>query len=185
MSSKVKGPMAPNHSTVLAIGWHILALAAFTFAFQSLDGLSDISGIDIESQFGGHYQFLTNLGLWISRLGMLLALLTDFFPQVQRLKMLKMSTCVATLPVETLITMLYWSIVHINPDLLIPPKKMIDPNNPAQFIWQTVRIPLHIDLSLHAAPALFLLVDYLFFSPPFPSSIKPTAISATATIAYW
>lgn len=185
MSSKGKRPTVPNQNTTFAIVWHLLALAAFTYAFKSLDGLSDISGINIEGQFGGHYQFLTNLGLWISRLGMILALLCDVLPRVQRLKTLKMSVCVAALPVETLITMLYWSIVNINPDLMVPPRKVADPDNPAQFIWQTVRIPLTIDLSLHAAPALFLLVDYLFFSPPFPASIKPTFISASTTIAYW
>lgn len=148
----------PNHNSIYAIVWHILALAVFTYAFQSLHQLSTISGFDIESQFGGHYQFLTNLGLWISRLGMILALLNDFVPNKALLKRAKMSVCVAALPIETLISILYWSVMSINPELLIPPKKVADPSNPAQFIFETIRIPLSIDLSLHAAPAMFLLV---------------------------
>jgi hypothetical protein len=48
-----------------------------------------------------------------------------------------------------------------------------------------VSIPLEIDLALHAAPAFFLLGDYLFFSPPFSKKMRPAAISACITVAYW
>ncbi len=48
-----------------------------------------------------------------------------------------------------------------------------------------VEIDLSIDLAMHAAPALFLLVDYLFFSPPFSRAVRPIAVSTTTTVAYW
>lgn len=148
----------PNRTGMLAMAWHVLALAVFTYAFRSLDLMAAISGADIEAMYGGHYQFLTILGLWLSRLGMMIALLSDLIPRNAPLKTAKSLVCVAALPVETLISLLYWTVLSINPDLLIPPRKVVHPDNPAQFIWETVRMPLPIDLSMHAAPAFFLLV---------------------------
>jgi hypothetical protein len=155
MSTSSKGP---NGSPLLAMTWHILALSVFTFAFQRLDSLSAISGFDITEQFGGHFQFLTNWGLWISRLAMGLALINDMVPQITQLRIAKAAVCVAALPMETLISLLYWGILTLNSDLLFPPKQVADPNNPAQLIKESIRLPLTTDLSLHAAPALFLLI---------------------------
>ena len=68
---------------------------------------------------------------------------------------------------------------------LVPPLERDDPNNPGQTMKVPVSIPLEIDLALHAAPAFFLLGDYLFFSPPFSKKMRPAAISACITVAYW
>jgi hypothetical protein len=158
MAIKGPSPTSTGPNSILSISWHVLALGVFTFAFQSLDEIAKLSHADIDAMFGGHYQFLTILGLWASRLGMGLALLNDFLPTSNTLKKAKSIICVAALPTETLISVLYWTIMSISPDLLIPPLQVADPDNPAQFILETVRIPLHVDLSMHAAPAVFLLV---------------------------
>ncbi|UZJ57387.1 hypothetical protein CBS101457_006707 [Exobasidium rhododendri] len=184
MASKGVRVTSSSQGSLVATGWHVLALGVFTYAFQSLDEIAKLSGTDIEAMFGGHYQFLTILGLWVSRLGMGLALISDVMPSNNLLRKTKAMVCVAALPTETLISILYWSIMTISPDLLVPPLRVVDPDNPAQFIMKTVRIPLLADLSMHAAPAIFLLVDYLVFSPPFPKSIRPTLISASVTISY-
>jgi uncharacterized protein (DUF486 family) len=146
------------YGSLPAITWHILALSVFTYAFKCLDSLGSISGFDITSQYGGHSQFLTNWGLYISRIAMGLALFSDLLPQVPAIRTAKAAVSVAALPMETLISLLYWSILTLNSDLLIPPKQVADPNNPAQLINESIRLPLNIDLSLHAAPTVFLLV---------------------------
>lgn len=145
-------------NSIFAIVWHVLALIVFTYAFQSLDEIAGISGLDIDAMFGGHYQFLTILGLWVSRLAMIAALINDFTPSKYSFKKTKSFICVAALPTETLISLLYWTVMAISPDLLVPPRQVVDPENPAQMINITVRIPMKMDLSMHAAPALFLLV---------------------------
>lgn len=205
-------------STVLnrapQILWHIIGLAIFQYAFYSLDAVANISGLDIESMFGGHYQFLTMVGLWITRLSVILALLHDLMPGMEPLGRAKTFAMIVALPMESIISMLYWTILTINPDLLVPPRKVASPDNPAQFIFETVRLPLSIDLSMHAAPAIILLVvsmewgrgrlardihrrsvadcilrysacqDYLFFSPPFPRSTRPVLLSAVTVAGY-
>jgi hypothetical protein len=159
MSNSNAATRSEGGINLFAIAWHILALAVFTYAFQRLDFLSEITGVDIDAMFAGHYQFLTILALWISRLGMGTALLGDLLPSNFKLvRTIKTLVCVAALPIETLVSLLYWSIMSINPALLAPPRNREDPSNPAQMISETVRIPLSIDLAMHFAPAIFLLV---------------------------
>jgi hypothetical protein len=143
-----------------------------------------MSGFNIEEQFGSHYQFLTVLGLWFSRLTTLFAISSDITPASAGLLRIKTLLSALTMPAEILISMLYWPILFLNPELLIPPRKVADPLNPAQFIFETVRLPLLDDLSFHAAPAIFLLIDYLAFQPPFPKEIRPAFISALSTGLY-
>lgn len=91
----------------------------------------------------------------------------------------------ASLPTETLITVLYWSIITINKDLMMPPMKIMDPNNPDQVLrLEPVAIPLLIDASQHAFPGVFLLVDFWFFSRRLPRSIPIMAAAAAVAIGY-
>ena len=91
----------------------------------------------------------------------------------------------ASLPTETLITVLYWTIVTINKDLMMQPKKIMDPTNPGQVLREEkIAIPFSIDASLHAFPGVFLLVDFFLFSRRFPKSIPVVAVAAAVTVAY-
>jgi hypothetical protein len=56
---------------------------------------------------------------------------------------LKTSLSIIAVPVEGLVSVLYWSMQFINPALLTPPDAMF-------------KIPLDLDISIHALPALFL-----------------------------
>lgn len=87
---------------------------------------------------------------------MAVALLHDVLA-LPELGTLKSILSVAVLPVETLVTMLYWTVLAIDPDLLVPPRLTDDPNNPGQVIKESIRLPLSADLAMHAAPAIFLL----------------------------
>ncbi|CEH11875.1 Beta-2-glycoprotein I [Ceraceosorus bombacis] len=111
------------------------------------------------------------------------ALLHDILA-LSELATLKSVLSVAVLPVETLVSMLYWTVLAIDPDLLVPPRLTDDPNNPGQVIKESIRLPLSADLAMHAAPAVFLLADFLLVSPPFPKKVRPAFVSGIATVAY-
>lgn len=91
----------------------------------------------------------------------------------------------ASLPTETVITVLYWAIVAIDKGLLMQPKKVMDPANPGQVLREEpVAIPFSIDASMHAFPGVFLLVDFFVFSRRFPKSIPVVAVAAAVTVSY-
>lgn len=91
----------------------------------------------------------------------------------------------ASLPTETLITVLYWSIVMIDKSLLMPPKQIMDPANPGQVLREEpVAIPFLIDASMHAFPGVWLLVDFFVFSRQLPKSIPIVPLAATVTVSY-
>lgn len=91
----------------------------------------------------------------------------------------------ASLPTETLITLLYWSILAIDKNLLMQPKKVMDPSNPGQVLREEpVAVPFSVDASMHAFPGVFLLVDFFVFSRRFPRSIPMVAVAAVVTVSY-
>lgn len=47
-------------------------------------------------------------------------------------------------------------------------------------------LPFHTDLSFHAIPSLSLVVDLLFFSPPYTIAFAPAlALSGCIAFGYW
>ena len=91
----------------------------------------------------------------------------------------------ASLPTETMITAMYWSILAVNKDLLMQPKKVMDPANPGQVLREeTIAVPFSIDLSLHAFPGVFLLVDFFFFSRRLPKSIPVVGVASVVAVGY-
>lgn len=98
---------------------------------------------------------------------------------------LKDLSMAASLPTEAVITLLFWSIMAINKDLLMQPKKVMDPSNPGQVLREeSVTVPFRIDACMHAFPGVFLLVDFLVFSRRLPESLPLPGIAAAITIAY-
>lgn len=176
--------MSLTPGRLASFAWHGVSLGILTYALRRLPVHANMSGFDVETQFGSHYQFLTVLGLWFSRLTTLFAISSDIYPSSNGMRKFKTMLMALTMPAEVLISMLYWPILLLDPSLLIPPRKVMNPDNPAQFIWETVRLPLLDDLAFHAAPAIFLVLDYLIFEPPFPQEIHPAAVSAFSTAAY-
>ncbi|KDN40424.1 hypothetical protein K437DRAFT_258649 [Tilletiaria anomala UBC 951] len=175
--------------------WHALALSSCVWGFSKLSVFEALAEADTSHEYGGHYQFLTVCSLAATVLAMSVALLLDFHDALLGggtansglrgiLTFLKALTSVVAMPVETLVSILFWSIFTYDPNLLVPPIERYDPQSPGLAIKVPVKIPIEIDLALHAAPSLFLLVDYLVFSPPFFKSMKPAAVSTTLTIAY-
>ncbi|PWN25657.1 hypothetical protein BDZ90DRAFT_208682, partial [Jaminaea rosea] len=168
-----------------------IGLASCSFAFSQFAQLEILAGIDLSSQFGGHYQFLTNLSLAFTFATLLASLAHTLSPSVRPLRVVKRLLATFTLPAELMVSLLYWTVLAINPSLLIPEREVADPLNPGQFVMEPVRLPWVVDLTMHAFPAIFLVVDFLFFSPPLPLSVRrlttswPTYSAGLAVFAYW
>ncbi|SPO29759.1 uncharacterized protein UTRI_05581 [Ustilago trichophora] len=172
-------------SKPLAILWHTIAISSCIYGFKSLEVLPDLLGVDMRNEYGGFMQFLTMCGLVGTATTMGLALILDLVQGPEALRWLKDLVMAASLPTETLITILYWSIVAINKDLLVQPRQIMDPANPGQVLREeTIAIPFSIDASLHAFPGVFLLVDFFLFSRRLPESIPIVPVATAVTISY-
>lgn len=72
---------------------------------------------------------------------------------------------------EGLISVLYWSMILIDPRLLIPD--------------ELPRIPLILDFTLHLFPAVFLWIDFLMFDIEFVRSKAHIILIAVFTLCYF
>lgn len=102
---------------------------------------------------------------------MAVAIMKDLLPQMKVFDLIKNSLGIVSVPLEGLISVLYWGLRAYDPKLLVPP----DPR---------YQIPLVMDLSLHALPAFLLWIDFLFLSPPFSATSRPILLSGLLTTAY-
>lgn len=79
---------------------------------------------------------------------------------------------VASAPLEILITLLYWSLRAIDPKLVVP--EFAPPLAPIA------------DLGFHLVPSAVMLIDVMFFSPPWTISTLPAiGLSSTIAVTYW
>ncbi|GAA5838732.1 hypothetical protein JCM5353_000866 [Sporobolomyces roseus] len=153
-----------------AIALHAVAFASLCWSFHQLFKPSPISDF-MRSQYGGQWQYLTILSLGISWATFAFALLKDVFPSINFFARLKTSLAILAVPVEGFVSVMYWGLMLIDPSLLVPP-------NPDFYL------PIKLDISIHGLPAVFLWLDFLLFSPPFPKAARPLALSTTAVVAY-
>ncbi|KAI9301072.1 FAR-17a/AIG1-like protein [Cunninghamella echinulata] len=107
-----------------------------------------------EQAFGGHFQYLTIIGLAIATVAFAVNMVRVFSPA--SLEMLYEVVYHVATPLEAIISVLYWTMVLVDPELLIP--KDIEP------------IPLLVDLGLHLYPTICLWIDLFFFKPTFKRS---------------
>ena len=100
--------------------------------------------------YGWHFQFLTIHGLFFSFLAFGLGFLGDLTLS-SKLFRWKNAICVFAAPLEVLISLMYWGIRSIDVSLLGSPE---------------MELALLPDIGFHLAPALFLAIDLVLFSPP-------------------
>jgi len=162
---------------------HASAAAVMTYGYLSLK--TTVLDSWIRSQKGGHFQFLTIQGLSVAWLTMIFSLICDLFPSSTYVKRAKRSLFMISLPLSVVISATYWTLILLLPALIL----QSDPKNtvPSASSENIVRIPLRIDLALHAAPALTLLVDFFLFETRYSQSeatYGATAVSALFGIWY-
>ncbi|KAI8138399.1 FAR-17a/AIG1-like protein-domain-containing protein [Fennellomyces sp. T-0311] len=110
--------------------------------------------------FGGHFQYLTILGLTTATIAFSLKLLRHMIPGTFEVAYEIVSN-IAT-PLEGLVSCMYWGMAVIDPTLVTP--KDMPP------------IPPIVDCALHLYPAMFLWCDFLIFNFEFKRSPRHIAI---------
>ncbi|KAK7467042.1 hypothetical protein VKT23_004104 [Stygiomarasmius scandens] len=139
---------------------HSLSASIMAYGYNSLKTLP-IDSL-ISTQYGGHFQFLTIQGLAIAWMTAIFGLASDIFPSVSVLKSLKRALFMIALPVEVVISSIYWPLLLVATQLILQPDNSAPSSSP-DVQPKFMRIPLSVDLALHAVPALSLLADFLFF----------------------
>ncbi|EAU88605.2 hypothetical protein CC1G_04311 [Coprinopsis cinerea okayama7 len=173
--------------------FRLASAGAMITAFRSLN----TSAVDafIRNQYGGHLQYLTIQGLFIAIATMLIGVLTDVIPPLRHgglilsdgpasLRSFRRSLFIAAMPLAVIISSIYWTLLVFFPDLIIAsdvsatPEPTSSDAAPVPF-----RLPLSIDLGLHAVPALSLLLDFLVFEKKY--SRKEVNIHVPVVVALY
>ncbi|KAL7628214.1 hypothetical protein AAE478_002413 [Parahypoxylon ruwenzoriense] len=153
-------------SRQLSLLLHLAGIASFIASFRFLNTWET----PMSAAFGGHYQFLTIIGLSLALCTFVVGFLADVTLS-SRLFQLKNILSVCSAPLEVLISILYWGLYAIDKSLLFPPEFQLD------------FLP---DFGFHAAPALFLAVDLFLLSPPWTvHGYSALALSEVLAFSYW
>ncbi|KAI1075087.1 FAR-17a/AIG1-like protein [Whalleya microplaca] len=151
-----------QHSLLL----HLAGIASFLASFRFLAGWETPMSL----AFGGHFQFLTILGLSLALCTFTVGFVADVTLSAPLFR-LKNVLSVCSAPLEVLISILYWGLCAIDKSLVFPPDFQLD------------FLP---DFGFHAAPALFLSLDLLLLSPPWTiNGYAALALSEALAFLYW
>ncbi|KAI8961718.1 FAR-17a/AIG1-like protein [Daldinia sp. FL1419] len=146
--------------------FHLVGIVSFGKSFQFLSTWET----PMSAAFGGHFQFLTIIGLSLALCTFVVGFLADVTLS-SRLFKLKNILSVCSAPLEVLISILYWGLCAIDKSLVFPPEFQLD---------------LLPDVGFHATPAVFLAVDLLLLSPPWTIHGFPAlALSESFALLYW
>lgn len=133
----------------LSMLWHVLGVLSATGNFWYLVAYPN----HVNLSFGWHLQYLTIIGLSLFLLTFLAGLTADVSMNRSFFAFKNALSTLCT-PLETLVSVLYWSIVSYDRRLLMPDNLILNLSRKA-------------DIGFHFNPAFFLLIDYLLLSPPF------------------
>ncbi|KAH8675345.1 FAR-17a/AIG1-like protein [Xylariales sp. PMI_506] len=141
---------APSRQFSLLL--HAAGIVSFIASFKFLFAWD----VPIAHSYGGHFQFLTIIGLSLSLITFVIGLAADLTLS-PALFGFKNYLAVGSAPLEILITILYWGLCAIDKSLVFPPDMQLD---------------LLPDIGFHAAPGIFLALDLLLLSPPWSIHIS-------------
>ncbi|KIP08177.1 hypothetical protein PHLGIDRAFT_127207 [Phlebiopsis gigantea 11061_1 CR5-6] len=150
-----------------AVLLHSIAAAIMTYAWFELETLPNDSFIS--KQKGGHFQFLTIQGLVIAWLTMVLSLLADIAPSIQFICSLKRAVFMISMPIAAAIATIYWGLLLFMPKLILRVPEAGEWGSSSE-APDFIRIPLALDLSLHAVPGTALILDFFLFEKKYPKS---------------
>ncbi|PNY25226.1 Membrane protein [Tolypocladium capitatum] len=153
---------APSFSLLL----HLLGIASFGRSFYFLTTWET----PFTHAYGWHFQFLTIIGLGAALVSFALGALADM-TRSPAFFQAKNAVSVLATPLEAVISVLYWGIRAIDPDLLIQ---------------EGFDLPLLEDVGFHLAPVVFLTLDHVLLSPPWTMPAYGTmALSTVLAFGYW
>ncbi|KZS99066.1 hypothetical protein SISNIDRAFT_480648 [Sistotremastrum niveocremeum HHB9708] len=137
--------------------YHAAALWVMAWGFSNLNTLATNEWI--EAQLGGHFQFLTIQGLALAWITLFFALTADFIPSLAFAQRAKRLFLMISLPLAMVISSIYWGLLLTFPSLILPPLPSSEPSS-SSAAPALARIPLSLDLALHASPALSLVAEF-------------------------
>lgn len=166
---------------------HGSAAAIMAYGFLSLHSLP-INDF-IATQKGGHFQYLTIQGLVVSWLTMVTSLVCDLIPASNGIRTVKRTFLMIALPLAFVISSIYWTLLLFFPSLIL--QKMSTEQEPSSEAEpELLRIPLKVDLALHASPLISLLIDFFAFESKYSAkqviSVAPLVVLlSTIWYASW
>jgi len=148
---------------------HAAAAAVMSWGFSQLRYAPGDAWI--RTQKGGHWQFLTIQGLACAWLTMLISLASDLAPSVLTFRRLKRTLLMLAMPLSFVVSSIYWSLLIFMPHMMLRPVEatggFVQPDelvpSSSDAAPQLMRIPLPLDLALHAAPAISMFLDFTLF----------------------
>jgi hypothetical protein len=151
---------------IVSIIIHVAGLLLFAASFSWLPNITN----PVHNGFGGHYQFLTFIGLTMSAITFGLGLLADVFHN-EHLFALKNMLSVCATPLEALASILYWPLRVYDKSLVMP---------------HGYELPFIPDFGFHAMPAIMLTLDFMLLSPPWSIQAYNTMIFDSVLVSlYW
>ncbi|KAF9023872.1 hypothetical protein BDZ89DRAFT_1069534 [Hymenopellis radicata] len=161
---------------------HVGAAGAMVWGFQALQSLP-ITAL-LETQYGGHFQFLTIQALFVSIFAMAVAALVDVFPSVSGLRTTKRALLMVAMPLESVVASVYWPLMMFLPYAILQAEaaENSEPTFSTEMI-KLARIPLPIDLALHAVPAASLLLDFILSEKKYSKSAESYAMPLVGACA--
>lgn len=159
---------------------HTAAAAILAYAWFELDHLPN--NAFVEKQKGGHFQFLTIQGLVAAWVTMALSFLADLFPSVEVIRKAKRAVFMIAMPLAAVISTIYWGLLLFMPHLILraPEQGEWQPNVPTDDVPDLMRVPIKLDLALHAVPGTALIMDFFLFEVKYS---KKTARYGGALVA--
>jgi hypothetical protein len=155
---------SPSRTVSLLI--HLVGLGCFAASFKWLLQWET----PMSRSYGGHFQFLTIIGLLLSTITFTIAIAADLSGN-SRLFAVKNTLSVCAAPLEVLVALLYWGIRAIDKRLIIQPGFELE--------WM-------VDLGFHLVPAIMLFFDLVLLSPPWAvTNYSATTLSMVLAFLYW
>ncbi|KAI0831481.1 FAR-17a/AIG1-like protein [Trametes gibbosa] len=138
---------------------HATGVSVMTYGYLHLPDM--VANIRMSEMKGGHFQFLTIQGLLLAWITMALGLGCDLSAS-GLLKRIKRTILMIALPISIVISTIYWNLLLFMPHMIL----MSDPETTTPTSSSEVplpeRIPIEVDLALHAAPAITMFIDFYF-----------------------
>jgi hypothetical protein len=141
----------------------------------------------IEQQHCGHSQYLTIQALGVSALTMALSIVTDVIPS-QTLEDIKRIFLMVSLPLSVVVSTIYWTLLTFAAHLLMPEQWSTTTSEPSSSNAGPIlmRIPLPVDLALHAVPCIALAINFFAFERKYGlQAMAQLAPVVTAVVALW
>ncbi|KAF8969985.1 FAR-17a/AIG1-like protein [Flammula alnicola] len=163
----------------------ILHGVAANVMYQGFKSIHNLPIDEVMSkQYGGHFQYLTIQGLSLACLSMMLGMVTDLFPQLTSVKFAKRYLTIVAMPLSVVVSLIYWSLLLLFPKLIIP--QVMSESSSSATAPVLFRLPLSVDLSLHAAPAVSLMLDFFLFEAKYNKrDVRVAAPIAVVAFALW